>query len=97
MPWADCRYAEALSDFSQAITIDPKDPLSFNARALLLERLGRADQAISDHHTASSLSPNNLSFLRSRGTCHRTLGNYDAAIKDFTRWVVTFISYWITS
>lgn len=39
-----CRYAEALSDFSQAVAIDPQGALSYNARALLLERLGRPDQ-----------------------------------------------------
>ncbi len=66
--------------------MEPQGGLSYNARGLLLERLGRSDQAIHDFDMATSLDAANTSYLKNRGLCYRTLGQYDAAIRDFTRW-----------
>ncbi len=86
-PIPSSRLQESLSDLSQAIQVDPSSSLSFNARGLLLERLGLPDQALQDFDAALSLEPHHGGYLRNRGMCHRTLGNYEAAVADFTRWV----------
>jgi tetratricopeptide (TPR) repeat protein len=67
--------------------MDPQSALSYSSRALLLERLGRPDQALPDHDRALALEGSSTAYLKHRGLCYRTLGQYAAAIADFTRWV----------
>lgn len=80
-----CRLQEALQDFSAAIATDPSAALSFNSRALLLERLGQPDAALADHDAAVALDPEDAGYVKARGLCHRTLGQYEAAAQDFTK------------
>ena len=42
-------------------------------------------QALPDHDRAVSLEPSNTTYLKHRGLCYRTLGQYAAAVADFTR------------
>jgi len=44
-----------LADFEQALTIEPKNALSHNARGLLLEKMGRPDAALADFERAVQL------------------------------------------
>lgn len=81
------RLQDALQDFNAAIATDPTAALSFNSRALLLERLGQPEAALADHAAAVALDPSDPGYIKARGLCHRTLGKYEAAAQDFTRWV----------
>lgn len=81
------RLEDALADFSAAIETDPSSALSFNSRALLLERLGQPAAALADHDAAVALDARDAGYIKSRGLCARTLGQYEAAARDFTRWV----------
>jgi tetratricopeptide (TPR) repeat protein len=65
--------------------MDPHSALSYSSRALLLERLGRPDQALPDHDRALALEAANPAYLKHRGLCYRTLGQYAAAVADFTK------------
>jgi len=65
--------------------MDPQSALSYSSRALLLERLGRPDQALPDHDRALTLEPTNTAYLKHRGLCYRTLGQYASAIADFSK------------
>jgi Tfp pilus assembly protein PilF len=79
------RLNEALADFSAAIETDPSSSLSFNSRALLLERLGQPAAAMADHDAAVGLDPRDAGYVKSRGLCARGLGQYETAVRDFTR------------
>jgi tetratricopeptide (TPR) repeat protein len=79
------RLQEALQDFSAAIATDPSAALSFNSRALLLERLGQPEAALSDHDAAVAMDQEDAGYVKARGLCHRTLGQYEAAAQDFTK------------
>lgn len=81
------RLEDALADFSAAIDTDPSSALSFNSRALLLERLGQPAAALADHDAAVALDARDAGYIKSRGLCARALGQYEAAARDFTRWV----------
>lgn len=81
------RLEDALADFTAAIETDPSSALSFNSRALLLERLGQPAAALADHDAAVALDARDAGYIKSRGLCARTLGQYEAAAQDFTRWV----------
>jgi tetratricopeptide (TPR) repeat protein len=82
-----CRLEDALQDFTAAIDTDPSSALSFNSRALLLERLGQPAAALADHDAAVALDARDAGYIKSRGLCARTLGQYEAAVRDFSRWV----------
>lgn len=84
-PSTTCRLQEALQDFSAAISTDPRAAASFNARALLLERLGRPAAALQDHDAAVALEPGDAGYIKARGLCHRLLGQHEAALRDFSR------------
>jgi len=79
------RLQDALQDFTAAIDTDPSSALSFNSRALLLERLGQPSAALADHDAAVALDGRDAGYIKSRGLCARTLGQYEAAARDFTR------------
>ena len=83
--FAVCRLQDALHDFSCAIAVEENAALSYSSRALLLERLGRPDQALMDHDKAVQLEPANVVYVKNRGLCCRTLGHYQQALQDFTR------------
>ena len=82
-----CRLEDALQDFTAAIDTDPSSALSFNSRALLLERLGQPGAALADHDAAVALDARDAGYIKSRGLCARTLGQYEAAARDFSRCV----------
>jgi len=82
-----CRLQEALADFEQALTIEPKNALSHNARGLLLEKMGRPDAALADFERAVQLDgAANVDFLRNRGLCFRARREYNKAVEDFDRY-----------
>ena len=87
LPACPCSLREALTDFGQAIALDHASALSFNARGLLLERLGQSEAALADFNQAIALQGSNVAFLRNRGLCYRARGNYQHAVEDFDRWV----------
>lgn len=81
-----CRLQDALADFEQALTIEPKNALSHNARGLLLEKMGKPDAALADFETAVQLEGGtNVDFLRNRGLCFRARRDYNKAVEDFNR------------
>jgi tetratricopeptide (TPR) repeat protein len=86
------RLEDALHDFTAAIDTDPSSALSFNSRALLLERLGQPAAALADHDAAVALDARDAGYIKSRGLCARTLGQYEAAARDFTRCVTPAVT-----
>ena len=75
-----------MADFEQALTIEPKNALSHNARGLLLEKMGRPDAALADFERAVQLDgAANVDFLRNRGLCFRARREYNKAVEDFDR------------
>ena len=76
-----------MADFEQALTIEPKNALSHNARGLLLEKMGRPDAALADFERAVQLDgAANVDFLRNRGLCFRARREYNKAVEDFDRY-----------
>lgn len=81
-----CRLQEALADFEQALSLEPKNALSHNARGLLLEKMGKPDAALTDFEAAVQLDGGtNVDFLRNRGLCFRARREYNKAVEDFDR------------
>jgi tetratricopeptide (TPR) repeat protein len=77
---------EHIAYFSAKIRADPGDLGSYAGRGLLYEDLGRNALAIADFTQVLVRDPNrpNLVYLHKRGRLYRLVGNYDAAITDFS-------------
>ncbi len=76
----------ALGDYSEAIRLDPTDPLAFLGRGVLLagrERLYA--RAIDDFDKVLVLAPNNVEGLVHRGDASSQMGNFGPALADLDR------------
>ena len=80
----------ALADYSEAIRRDPKSPLAFYGRGILLASRKRAfDRAILDFDKVLELQPDNIEALIRRGDAYSQLGQGGRALVDLNRAVAT--------
>jgi tetratricopeptide (TPR) repeat protein len=77
------KYANALSDYGEAIKIEP-DALAYNNRGYTQYLLGLYKSAVSDFDAALRMAPNDAFALNNRGHNHYLLGNYKQALADYT-------------
>ena len=76
----------ALSDYDEAIRLDPKEPLAYIGRGILLATRKRFyERAISDFDKVLALSPDRLEALMRRGDAYSQMGNYGPALADLDR------------
>jgi tetratricopeptide (TPR) repeat protein len=73
----------AVSDFSEAIGIDPNFPRAYVERGNLYRDKGQCDQAIADYDRALRLLPDRAEIYVSRGACWIGKGEYDPAMANF--------------
>jgi tetratricopeptide (TPR) repeat protein len=80
------RIQEALRDYGQATTLNPKGEQAFNSRARLYFDIAKTRDtlllALQDYNRAIELSPENGEFLINRGATKARLGDIDNAIED---------------
>jgi tetratricopeptide (TPR) repeat protein len=79
------KFAEAISDCTKAIKLNPKSAMSYCNRANSYGRLGKSTQAISDLSKAIELDPKFAVAYFGRGTTYRRLGKLTEAISDFSK------------
>jgi tetratricopeptide (TPR) repeat protein len=79
------QYDQAISEFTKAIKIDPKDALAYSSRGLAYELKGQYDQAISDYTKALEIDPRSASTYISRGGAYTAKGQFDQAILDYNK------------
>ena len=75
----------AVADFSEAIRIDPKYPVSYSERGQALFKLGETDRAIADYSAAIKRDPQFGAALRARGMAYLYRGATDLALADLSR------------
>ncbi len=77
---------KALSDYSEAIRIDPQSPLAFLGRGVLLATRKRAyDRAVEDFTKVLAIEPDNVDALIARGNAYSQLGDNGRALADLDR------------
>ena len=64
------RNAQAIADESEAIKLDPSEPVYFDNRGLSYEEEGEYDRAVIDYDEAIRISPR-ANFLTNRGNAYR--------------------------
>ena len=76
----------ALADYSEAIRVNPKDPLAFLGRGVLLAGRQRLyERAIDDFDKVLVLAPNNVDGLMHRGDAYSQMGKFGPALADLDR------------
>ena len=73
---------QAVSDYSQAITIKPQEPQGYMSRALIYLRESKANEAISDLNTVLAIDPNNSRAYFNRAVGYFQLKQYDRSWSD---------------
>ncbi len=76
----------ALSDYNDAIRVDPNNSLAYLGRGVLLATRKRAyDRAIEDFDKVLTLQPDNVDALIARGNAYSQLGDNGRALADLDR------------
>jgi tetratricopeptide (TPR) repeat protein len=75
----------AISDFTRAIRLNPKDAYTFNNRGQTYYAKGRLGRAIADYNRAIRTDPQAATAFFNRGIWYHEQGNLDRAIADYTR------------
>jgi predicted negative regulator of RcsB-dependent stress response len=76
-------WDRAISDYSEAIHLDPANGEAFNNRAWTYYRMGKPDKALPDADAAVRLLAKQAYVWDTRGHVHAALGDREAAISDF--------------
>jgi tetratricopeptide (TPR) repeat protein len=79
------RFDLAVTDYSDAIALNPSDARAFHFRAVSYQKLEKYSQAIADSTQAIHLDPRNARAYNERGAAHSFLDQYDEAIRDYTQ------------
>jgi tetratricopeptide (TPR) repeat protein len=79
------RYAEAIQDFSQAITLDARLSEAWGWRALAHAYLGQKDLAEVDVSQAITREPQNATWYHVRGVIRRMANRFAASLTDLLR------------
>jgi tetratricopeptide (TPR) repeat protein len=77
------RYGDAITDFTKAIELDPKDITAYNGRSFAYSRTGQHDKAIADAARAIELGPENALAYQSRAGAYEGKKEYEKAIEDW--------------
>ena len=74
---------EAISQFDEAIQLDPRHVAAYNNRGIAYQNLGQYDRAIRDYDEAIRLNPQNTMTYNNRGSVYHTLGQHRRAVQDY--------------
>src|SRR5262249_12820463 len=75
-------YAQAVSDFTEAIRLNPKDALAYAYRGAAHVNRNEPDKAIRDCNEALQLDANLALAYSNRGAAYRHKGDYERALSD---------------
>ncbi len=82
---ANQQYAQALTDFENAIAINPNYLRAYTGRGNTYDSLKQYDQAIADYTHAITIDSKNVDAYFRRGLSKSELKRYDEAIADYDR------------
>ncbi len=76
-------YGRAISDYDEAIRLEPDNAHAFNNRGVSYRNWGDDDRAIGDYDEAIRLKPDYGPFFSNRGWAYLYKGDYERAIADY--------------
>jgi tetratricopeptide (TPR) repeat protein len=75
----------AITDFSQAIQLNPSSSVAYNNRGNALKTKGRYDEALTDFSRALALAPMNTMIYNNRANTYKAMGKYDQAVVELDK------------
>jgi tetratricopeptide (TPR) repeat protein len=78
-------YDRAISDFTEAIKLEPNFPSAFDSRGMAWDDKAEYDRAISDYNEAIEIQPEYADAFFNRGLARSHKNDKDRAIADFRR------------
>jgi tetratricopeptide (TPR) repeat protein len=78
-------FDRSISDFNQAIRLDPNNAIAYRERGKVYDDKGDYDRGIADCNQAIRLNPNYALAYRERGFAYNGKGDYDRAIADYSQ------------
>ncbi len=78
-------YEEASQDYTKAISLNEKNGIYFQQRAIAQKLLGNTDKATADYDKAIAMEPSNVAAWMGRGYIKFQLGKSQEAIDDFSK------------
>lgn len=78
-------FDRAIPDFTEAIAINPRYPVSYANRGMVYGNMGQVENAIADFTKAIALDPAYKMALHNRGVAYGNLGEYGKAVSDLSR------------
>lgn len=83
--FASNRREETLASLEQAVSFAPEDPHALNTRGMILDSLGRHDQAFEDFEREIGIDSTCADALNNRGIHSARLGQFDRALACYER------------
>ena len=79
------KYDQAVASYTQALTANIYDPMTFYNRGNTFAKAGEWDRAISDYTQSLSISPYVAGIYVSRGNIYFLKGEYERSISDYSQ------------
>ena len=79
------KFTEAFAKFTEAIRLDPNNPLGYIQRAITFSNTGKQDEAITDFNFAINYDPVNAEAYNGRGVAWAQKDQFSQAVKDYTK------------
>lgn len=76
-------FDQAITDFDEAIRLNPNDAHTFDHRGIAYYEKGDKDRAFADYDAAIRIDPQYAHAYANRGVAWMRKGNYDRAIADY--------------
>ena len=76
---------QALDCYDRAVSTHPKNVEAWSYKGLILNHLGRYEEAVESHQNALSIDCTNIYILNNLGTVFYNLGEYKKSINTYTR------------
>jgi tetratricopeptide (TPR) repeat protein len=76
------RFADALADFTEALTITPNDAGILERRAYVEMKMNDYDKALADYSEAIKLKPNDVRYYNLRGYIYEVKGDIKNSMAD---------------
>ena len=83
-------WEEAITEFDEAISVNPRDSLAYYNRANAYRNLGEYRLAIQDYDEVLGLNPRDALAYNSRADAYLNLGEYHLAIQDYDEALAIF-------
>jgi len=79
------KYEEAVEKFTESISEDQSNPVSYYYRGVSLEKRGNIDKALEDYQKSIELKPDFILPISRTGIIYARQGNYEKAIKFYKK------------